>query len=223
MRLSILFLALLIFLSFQIDAQKKCRVIIPDDVTIYDGKCKNGLAHGKGKAKGKDKYEGQFKKGKPHGIGTYHWQNKDYYKGHWQNGMRHGEGSMFFKSIRPDSVLAGIWKEDAYVGKKVERPRVIRKLNLDRHSFNRMGEGDQLTINILQNGRPNTRIQRFSIIGDSGTLASHSAPYILEGVRYPLKAKISYRTPNKMNTAEYDVSFEFEIPESGNWKLLLYN
>jgi hypothetical protein len=72
--------------------------------------------HRNGIAKGIDSYEGQFRKGLPHGYGTYIWANGDVYEGRWRNGKRHGKGT--FTSIQNDVLVKniGIWKNDEFLG-----------------------------------------------------------------------------------------------------------
>ncbi|MFZ5572048.1 MAG: hypothetical protein ACOZF0_16740 [Thermodesulfobacteriota bacterium] len=87
--------------------EQKCRVLDPDIAQEYKGECKDGLANGKGLAKGKDTYEGEFLNGKPHGKGTYSWHNGDVYKGDWVEGMRSGWGTL----KRPNGAYyEGEWK-----------------------------------------------------------------------------------------------------------------
>lgn len=59
------------WLSYNLSAQQDCMVLKPEIAGKYMGKCKDGLAHGKGKAQGNDTYMGQFSKGLPHGMGTF--------------------------------------------------------------------------------------------------------------------------------------------------------
>lgn len=71
-----------------------CKVNDSDISDEYIGSCVNGLAHGKGKAKGRDTYEGEFKQGNKHGKGTYIWAaNGNKYEGDWLNAKRHGKGT----------------------------------------------------------------------------------------------------------------------------------
>jgi hypothetical protein len=65
--------------------QSDCKVTIADISGSYSGGCKKGLAHGKGIAQGKDRFEGQFIKGMPEGKGIYTWANGTYYDGQWKN------------------------------------------------------------------------------------------------------------------------------------------
>ena len=102
----------LVGISFQLAAQIDCQVLIPELSGEYFGKCKEGLAQGKGKALGRDTYEGHFSKGLPQGDGTYIWANGDSYTGQWEQGLRHGLGTLKYKSNGKDTVLAGIWEED---------------------------------------------------------------------------------------------------------------
>ncbi len=91
-------------------SQQKCKVLMPAISESYDGKCKKGLANGKGIAKGIDTYEGRFSKGFPNGIGIYTWASGNEYVGEWDFGSRHGEGIYKFKYQGKDSIQAGIWK-----------------------------------------------------------------------------------------------------------------
>ncbi|MEI6061185.1 MAG: hypothetical protein WCR72_10775, partial [Bacteroidota bacterium] len=67
------FLTLFTLSALILFGQEKCRVLKPELVGTYEGKCKDGLANGKGIAIGTDRYEGQFTKGFPQGYGTYTW------------------------------------------------------------------------------------------------------------------------------------------------------
>ena len=64
-------------LGYTVIAQENCLVLKPEISGKYTGKCKNGLANGKGKSVGQDTYIGQFSKGWPQGSGTYTWANGD--------------------------------------------------------------------------------------------------------------------------------------------------
>ena len=69
-----------------------CKVNDVDINKEYRGECRNGLAHGKGRAKGRDVYLGEFKDGNAHGQGTYTWATGNSYEGTWVNGERvHGK------------------------------------------------------------------------------------------------------------------------------------
>lgn len=65
-----------------------CKVNDPDIAREYRGECRNGLAHGKGRAKGRDVYVGEFKDGNTHGQGLYTWASGGSYDGTWVEGTR---------------------------------------------------------------------------------------------------------------------------------------
>ncbi|NEU09256.1 hypothetical protein GZH53_13090 [Flavihumibacter sp. R14] len=124
---SFLFTALLSSASY---AQESCKVLMPAISGGYEGECKKGKADGAGKAQGTDTYTGEFRSGLPNGKGVYQWANGDVYDGIWSNGKREGTGDMTFKKAgRPDSVVTGFWKKDAYVG-KFEKPYKVLSRSL---------------------------------------------------------------------------------------------
>lgn len=54
-------------------AKEECKILDADTNDTYDGECKDGYAHGKGKARGHGKYyvyEGDFFRGRKHGFGV---------------------------------------------------------------------------------------------------------------------------------------------------------
>ena len=61
-----------------------------------------------------NKYLGEFKKGKPDGIGSFHSKSGIKYKGHWKNGKFYGKGEL----VWPDgSQYKGHWKNGKRDGK----------------------------------------------------------------------------------------------------------
>jgi hypothetical protein len=110
-------------------------VLKPEIAGTYEGKCKNGLAHGKGIATGTDRYEGQFSKGLPNGTGKYTWQNGSVYNGEWSDGERNGIGRFIMKTASGDSIQDGIWDKNVYLGPKPQNPYVSYKTGIDRYTF----------------------------------------------------------------------------------------
>ncbi len=228
-------------------SQADCKVLDEKINTSYTGDCKKGLAHGKGTAKGKDSYEGHFKKGQPHGKGTYTYANGSSYIGNlkegkrhgdgrfddheggryigdWKADMKHGEGKYFLKINEQDTILAGLWKEDKYLGPKPEKPYVITlNRGVDRTSMFRIADGNRLTVKIMQNGGVNDSVTDYRFTWSSGTELMISNGWAWENIEYPFEGRITYRTANKLKTATYTVTLEFIINEPGFWELVLHN
>ena len=116
MKNQIIALLTLLFASSTAMAQE-CKVLLPSIAGVYEGECDKSKANGKGRSKGVDSYEGQFKNGLPEGVGKYVWQNGNWYEGAFKAGKRQGEGIMHYPIAgKADSTLTGFWAKDLYVG-----------------------------------------------------------------------------------------------------------
>lgn len=95
-----------------------CKVNDSDISGEYVGDCVNGLAHGKGRAKGRDTYEGEFKQGKKHGDGKYVWPVGPIYQGSYFDDRRNGFGTLTIpRSVHNTNNNSGKgkWIGDSYV------------------------------------------------------------------------------------------------------------
>jgi len=246
--ISIISLIVSLLIGGQANAQQDCKVLYDDINTNYKGACKKGLAHGKGIAKGKDTYEGNFKKGLPHGKGTYTYAEGDSYTGAWKegerngygtyidtqggkyigtwkSGLKHGEGSYYLKMDNRDTVLAGLWEADEYLGPKPEKPYIITsKRSIDRVTMFRSGDGNRLNIKIMQSGVVNSTVTNYRFNWSSGNelpIGNHARAW--ENMEFPFEGKITYTTSNKLKTSTYTVNIEFTINQPGEWDLILNN
>nr|XP_033471621.1 alsin isoform X4 [Epinephelus lanceolatus] len=95
------------------------------DGRIYTGTFKNGLEDGFGEfvAPNKtlnknDHYQGQWKDGKMHGLGTYRYASGEVYDGSFQDNMRHGHGMLRSGKLNTSSpsVFIGQWLQDKKTG-----------------------------------------------------------------------------------------------------------
>lgn len=204
-------------------SQTKCKVLLPAISESYIGKCKKGLANGKGTAKGIDTYVGKFRKGVPHGVGTYTWASGDEYVGEWEFGKREGEGVYKFKYNGKDSVQAGIWSENRFMGPPPLPPEIIQVRNVQTYSFLRQGDGNKLSIEFFMNGANNMTIENLSIVSSNGSYQNLGDRIVFNYIMFPCTFKITYVTSNKMMTAKFDAVFEFVLSEPGNWSLKLIN
>jgi hypothetical protein len=205
-------------------AQEQCKVLKPEISSSYIGKCKKGLADGKGKSIGKDTYEGQFKEGWPWGKGTYTWANGDTYTGDWEKGLRDGEGDFTFKVNEKDTVVSGLWENDRYKGPRPVAPEVITKVSIDRYNIYKLGHvKDRVLIEFLQNGMPNAGITNLLINSTSGTETSLGKLIGYENIIFPVVIKVNYMTWNKLRSQQFQAIFEFKITEPGDWRVEIHN
>lgn len=210
--------------SFSLVAQSDCVVKVDDLVGTYEGKCKKGLAHGKGLAVGKDTYKGKFKNGYPEGKGTYTYADGSVYKGEFSEGRRDGRGNYEIFVDGKKVLKEGFWEDDVYVGpKKIKPYKVKMKRNIDRFAISRTGDGDRIKIFVKQNGRTNPTVTDVMITANNGDEQSIANSMGYTNVDFPFTCKLRYRTQNKLQTASYEVVFEFEIVKPGNWSVTLHN
>jgi hypothetical protein len=217
MKTSFFFIGLMLLSQTWLMAQD-CKVLTDALQGMYEGDCKNGLAHGKGQAFGKDTYTGSFKNGLPHGKGIYKWSTGEVYDGEWNMGKREGEGNY----TRHDTVMAGLWKDDEYKGPKPLAPKIIQKNNIVSTTFTRPGDGNRISITFYQNGMPNT-VEGLDIVTSNGTVTNTGKAIHYYDIIFPFRCRISYLTWNSLRTAQYSCVLEFEIIQPGSWELRITN
>lgn len=217
---SAIILALFISVGFVNGQSDNCKVLLESISGTYTGKCKNGLAHGKGIAQGIDYYEGNFSKGLPSGKGIYRWKDGSYYDGEWESGKKEGKGRL----VQKDSEIIGYWKNDEYAGKELIPPyKITRNTNVARATFKKSGAIEGVRILLLQAGSDNVAIENLSIASSSGSEYRSGRMYGIQNVLFPLDVKVKYMTWNKMRTGQIEVIFEFTINEPGAWEVTLNN
>ena len=216
-------IAVLFYLPAVGQSKKECKVLMPEISQQYDGKCKNGFAHGKGKAVGRDKYEGKFEYGLPNGKGTYTWSSGEMYKGEWVNGKREGLGDYFYTQDGRRVVTSGLWIDNTYVGPAPERPKVVQSLGVERYNFQRQGDGNTIMVNLYLNGSNNIDILNFVANPSSGSQYSTGGTVGFEGVVFPFICKLTYLSWNKLHSSRVRTSFEFTISQPGRWQVVVHN
>lgn len=194
----------------------------------YEGECKNGKAHGKGKAVGDDAYEGQFKNGNLEGTGKYNWKNGTWYEGSFKNGLKDGEGIMHFVTeTNKDSLITGFWKKGSYIGlyespyKIVSKSYMVKSVSVSANKLASLNE-IEVTLESITGGSIDmhgdipklilTDIQIFK--GSYQDLSSVSNMqkkniYTLKNVIYPFSA--SFRV------GQDEVVIDFNQP--GSWSM----
>lgn len=207
---------------YTIKAQDSCKVLMESIKGKYNGDCKKGLANGKGYAAGNDTYEGTFKKGYPNGYGKYTWANGAIYIGNWKMGIRNGEGKYTTKENGKDVELDGIWQNDKYIGVKPIPPTINQKRNIAQANFSKLGEGDNITIKLLQNGLSHN-VEELFLVGSSGTQFIEGPNIGFHNCDFPFKGKITYKSWNSLRSILYDRILEFTIPQAGKWEIKVDN
>ena len=215
----VLFLYLVIFFGLQSTAQETCKVLKDGIKEEYRGGCKKGLAHGYGDAEGIDKYLGYFRRGLPHGKGTYSWSTGEKYIGEWENGLRHGEGQYQFFSNGKDTVIIGVWKYDEYVGIVSERPyNIDYRNNVGRISFTKINDnGAYVRIKFMRSGGEATDISDMILYGSSGAENDSRMFTGYENVEFPFTGKVRFSAPNLFRSASLNCELRYRIYEPGAW------
>lgn len=190
-----------------------CKVLIPEISGSYKGECKKGLANGVGEATGKDFYSGEFKNGMPHGKGKYIWADGIIYQGEWKKGKRNGFGELKKKTTEPDSVTAGYWVDNEYIGKEKNIYTLNQKgTNIVSVTFVRLNnEKNGIEIGYFKNGKP---IPTYSFgiserVGRYGNIVKSDFAKTLVSVTFPFTAEIIGGA----------YVFDFSIYQSGNWRI----
>ena len=225
MKPNYLLLALFILIGTFTYAQSSCKVLKSEIEGRYKGKCKKGLAHGKGLAQGTDTYQGVFRNGLPEGKGVYTYATGEIYKGEYQKGLRHGEGKFSFIFNEMDTVTVGIWEEDIYIGPIPPPPFEVKMVrSVDRYTIRKVSEeGDQVSVKFKQNGSPNVSVEDFREFISSGNDLFLNNSKAWQNMEYPFKVNLAYSTLSKLQKGRYTAHFNFIINEPGTWEVILHN
>ncbi len=209
------------FTVFVVSGKDPCKVLKPEISLNYSGECKDGLAHGRGEATGIDFYKGMFRKGLPHGVGTYEWSTGEFYEGSWKNGLRHGQGTYyFFSPAGNDTLVTGKWVKDKFVERKKEDPeyKIIYKYNIGRINVIRTGDGEQIWLKILRNGAV-VAVSNLMLIGDSGNTRIEGYFTGFERCSFPFAGKITFQVPNDFSAVILSVELQFEVYKPGRYEV----
>lgn len=191
--------------------KSNCTVVDDENNGVYVGQCKNGLAHG---------------------DGVFEYMNGKYiFQGHFKKGIKQGEGKLYsFINGEKKLIKEGVWKDNKYKGEKSKQQKaaykVQKRVNIERYSVRRLGDGNKVSFTFMQNGNRNN-IENLTMAGDSGTMFSssynHSMNEGFENVTFPFKCEVTYRTSSKLKFQTFVVRFEILLIDSGNWDITLNN
>ena len=199
-----------------------CKVLLNGLEEQYDGSCKKGLAHGEGTAKGDlGEYVGGFRKGFPNGFGKLSYKRTmvdgSYYEGDWQRGKRNGEGTYYFSK---DSIIAGFWADNIYLGKYPYPFKVLSSQAIPRNKFVKNEKTGITSIEIQfkrQGIRTMADIVSMEIQISSGSDFRQQNYLIVENVDFPFEARLTMIVTNRLKSNTYSANFAFLINEEANW------
>ena len=229
-------LSCLLMISAQFSAawsQNNCRVLKPGIDSTYTGGCKKGLAEGQGVASGTDHYTGDFKKGLPDGTGTYIWNTGEKYEGEWKKGLREGTGTYTIIHDGRDSVIAGIWESDMYVGEKdVPSYTILYRNGIVRVSCLRTGDQPlRVSYKFTRGGSTSQHTSPLSDLllqGSSGNENRTGNNFGFESVTFPFEGKVKFTAPTALSTqgspeaVTLNYELNFVINQPGAWMVTIF-
>jgi len=204
-------------------SQTDCKVLLPEIGLVYKGECKNGLAHGQGEASGRDKYSGAFKKGYPDGKGIYEWTSGEVYDGSWKKGMRHGQGEYVFFFQGKDSLLAGKWVKDEFVGTgtTTRAYSIDYRNNIGRVTFSKIGSTpNYVRLRFMRSGADLT-VGELYMFGSSGTERMEHNFMGFDMAEFPFKGKASFTAPGAWHGNYMNCEIRYSINEPGAWVIVI--
>lgn len=213
-----------IFLGFAASAQQPCKVLLPDLDSVYIGKCKNGLANGKGEAWGRYHYTGKFVDGYPQGSGKAEYRDGTVYIGLWEKGKRQGKGVVRKMESGMMKEKTYLWAADTIQEEVVPPPyKVITQRNVSRLRVYKQGEENYVWFYPNSTGGVASDEMDFQLTGSSGSEINYNPKFGYQDVKFPFKGSIRYKAWNKMRTTQFEILLEIEISEPGNWMVEIQN
>jgi len=215
---SIVILLTAMLLNSSSGAQPSCKVLVPALDGKYSGECKAGLADGIGEALGEDYYKGEFVKGYPEGKGIYLWKRGARYNGEWKKGKRHGIGRYEYTDKEKDLVQEGEWKNDNFMGTKVPQPYVIEYLTgAGRVTCFKVGDRPYVKFRFSRAGNETSSVTGLMMQSTSGSERISPEFTGYEQVEFPFWGKLSFTAPNAWYSAMIDCELRLTINQPGAW------
>lgn len=197
-----------------------CKVLLEAISDEYSGKCKDGLAHGKGVAKGKDTYKGRFKNGLPHGKGLYIWANNDYYHGDWKEGKKHGKGIHYIAD--EEKTFREIWREDKLIKRTPTLYSIGKKVNVNYVKIKKNQEALKGTILVKLKVHPDKRYRdTVELTGSSGYNIAGADEWVFSNVTFPFQGEVAFRVRGNRFVVTERCIVEFTIYQPGAYDVII--
>jgi hypothetical protein len=200
-----------------------CKVLMNKISVTYNGDCKDGLADGKGVAKGEDIYAGTFKDGFPDGKGNYIYENGNNYTGHWSKGLKNGQGKFIFYIDGVKFIQKGYWKNDEYVG--ISNPedfyRITNQSGIENCSIKKLDDSE-VKIKISFIGAMIKNIpQNLKITTISGQLVQENKSFAIYNYTNLNNCSINFTIST--SGGERTCNLSFDILKLGNYEVVITN
>jgi len=212
------------FVSYLLAQQPdSCKVLLSEISGEYAGNCKNGLADGKGIAKGVDTYKGMFKNGLPDGKGDYTYKNGNSFSGNFSHGLKHGLGKFTYYVGGKENVQKGYWSNGEYAGvsKPDENYRVTNISGIEHYSIKKMeGYENQITVSfeaVMLRNVPEDLEMTIS----SGEFIQENKNFSAYHYSLPVSCSISFIIRTAMSIRQ--CNFNFDILKPGKYIVLITN
>jgi hypothetical protein len=122
-----------------------------------------------------------------------------------------------------DSVLAGVWKEDKYIGERALTPYVIEYRNsIGRVSCIRVGDRPYVKYIFSRNGVELNAIDDLLLQGSSGSERNAISFTGFEQVTFPFKGKVTFTAVSAFVSSMLTCELRFVINEPGSWIVTLF-
>ncbi|MCF6131852.1 hypothetical protein [Flavobacterium wongokense] len=189
----------------------------------YKGDIKNGLAHGKGTAKGEDTYSGEFKNGLPDGKGKYTYKNGNTFSGYFSKGLKNGKGVFNFSLAGNAMTQKGYWVNGDYVGitDPAELYIVSNISGIESYSIKKVDDNSEgITFSVIKGGMKYVP-SSFKIVPTSGQMMPQGKSLSITNYNLPVNCEVSFTVNKSGNIVQ--CYFTFEILKPGKYEVELIN